>query len=382
MKAAVLCPGPSLTTTWTEPHQYDLVVGVNRACQHTECAYVVAMDKETVAELAPLGNPTVVTTLQSHELARSKAKLLNIADVKNWFRQSGTFHFSATNAVITAAYLGATDIDVYGADMHGTADFDGIELERFRRSDARWQRERSLFGRIVTLLAQRGVTVTRVLPMRPEATRTEIVSYYTHSYAGIARDHLLASLSRLGILAHVDELPDADTWQRGTFAKASVIRDAYVALWPKSVLWLDADACVHRDPRPYFDHLTPQYDVSAFWHHNAYCSGTLWFAGGREHVRQLLDDWVAACDAVESGYSGSDQDVLTSIIDDRVVIDALPLAYIWIDDIFRRSYGPLPDDAIFVSHHQASRATDKSRSPSRLKPIPPHDPISDMLSGR
>ena len=65
-----------------------------------------------------------------------------------------------TAAIVYAAFKGATEIDVYGADWEGTADFDGVQGGK-NRSEDRWREERGIFGALQVVLKQRGCEVTR-----------------------------------------------------------------------------------------------------------------------------------------------------------------------------------------------------------------------------
>jgi hypothetical protein len=69
--------------------------------------------------------------------------------------------YSATIALIYAAFRGATDIEVFGADWKGEEDFDGVKAGE-RRSEIRWNQEAKLWGTICKWLADHNVQVRRI----------------------------------------------------------------------------------------------------------------------------------------------------------------------------------------------------------------------------
>lgn len=64
-------------------------------------------------------------------------------------------------AVLLAFSLGATTIDVYGADWTGTRDYDGVEAGENRTPD-RWDAERHDWDILTAWLNERGVIARRV----------------------------------------------------------------------------------------------------------------------------------------------------------------------------------------------------------------------------
>jgi hypothetical protein len=78
-------------------------------------------------------------------------------DTESWW--SGYTVFAA---IWLAADLGATEIEVWGADMGGTQDFAGSdEVTLGARDKIRWERERLFWGRAEDALAAQGRTLKR-----------------------------------------------------------------------------------------------------------------------------------------------------------------------------------------------------------------------------
>ena len=169
-KACVLCPGPSLTRTFSEDMagEYDLVLGVNRVAQMFECDFWVVLDAYTFGMTEVRGCPVIVTgakqyetmcvgypDAQKHEHLDHKKIKVPIMEVP--WRSKGLL-----TAVIVAYSKGAKVIDCYGVDLKGTADFDGKTFDRQMRSANRWRKERKKLARLTRALARLGTVVTRV----------------------------------------------------------------------------------------------------------------------------------------------------------------------------------------------------------------------------
>jgi hypothetical protein len=170
MHAIILCPGPSLATY--AAHSADLVIGVNRAALAHECNVWATLDYPMIRDNADklLGRPNLLTRRQTLiDIARRPARLQRFAEVRMVDDLDdfcpptlGYGRFSSAAALIYAAERGATQIDVYGADWAGTADFDGVNAGE-NRGAARWQAEAELWlGHLVPWLAHRGVKVNRL----------------------------------------------------------------------------------------------------------------------------------------------------------------------------------------------------------------------------
>lgn len=168
MKAAVLCPGPSLIE-FRGGTGYGAVIGVNRAAAYTPCDWWVICDEQTFAMCVPLGSPSVVCDQDC--LARLLRKYPRSADYAwldrehDWPPRKGPcrwWRFSATSALVLAARLGATHVDCYGVDWRGACDWDGYTHSGQCRTVTRWADERQVWQSTVDTLAERGVTVERI----------------------------------------------------------------------------------------------------------------------------------------------------------------------------------------------------------------------------
>jgi len=171
MRAAVLCPGPSLAA-FADRGGYDLRIGVNRAVGLYRCDYWAMLDQRTWELVNPVGRPVIIcdrghyvhlrarypTARHHHNLAvETIAETLPHKPVK-WHT------WSMTAAIAAAHFLGARTIEVWGADWSGADDFDDYHDEFQNRTDERWARERKLFCEIQLWLGTAGTNVRRNQP--------------------------------------------------------------------------------------------------------------------------------------------------------------------------------------------------------------------------
>ncbi|GAH27881.1 unnamed protein product, partial [marine sediment metagenome] len=63
--------------------------------------------------------------------------------------------------LVAAFHCKAQEIECWGVDWEGKADFDGFGHSKMKRNDARWASERAQWGRLVQALEKRGIRVTR-----------------------------------------------------------------------------------------------------------------------------------------------------------------------------------------------------------------------------
>lgn len=173
--AAILCPGSSLRNfPAAATGEYDFIIGVNRAVAHHPCDYWLFKDAYTATLCTPAGNPILVSghgqLIRLGRMARTLPSLRGFQtldyeplELGGVFRAYSTWkRFSSTLAVALAEFLGAAVIDVYGADLRGSADWDGTANEKQRRSETRWNLERDIFLRMTELLDSAGVTLRRI----------------------------------------------------------------------------------------------------------------------------------------------------------------------------------------------------------------------------
>lgn len=165
MKAALLCPGPSLAEYRHGDHA--IIAGVNRAVSVAPCDFWVLLDDRPFHSAAPIGEPCIVTSGAIHRrLCRKqliqatrpfidRSQLVVESDMP-WGR------FSSTNALILLENLGATSIDCFGVDMAGTLDWDSFGHAQDKRDEKRWNEEAGLWKNMTDYLASRGCEVTRM----------------------------------------------------------------------------------------------------------------------------------------------------------------------------------------------------------------------------
>lgn len=166
MTTAILCPGPSLLKTFSG-HK-GLTIGVNRAATVFSCDIWAALDFPLIVSQRQhvLGTSAVMTcreTRRSLECRKIQYSWHIVEDLFDYCPHSMRYcGFSATSALILAAKLGATQINVYGADWTDAPDFDGYSHPGMTRNETRWNNERKIWGDVSQWLADRGVTVKRI----------------------------------------------------------------------------------------------------------------------------------------------------------------------------------------------------------------------------
>ncbi len=174
MKAIVLSPGPSLTATF-HGDRADLLIGVNRAATRYLCDVWVCGDLPLILQedLNVIGAPLLVAYGVSLDNLRDRAwkwrgeQFAWTPIAESWLHTSVVNWpwCSFCSAIVYAAYRGAKEITVYGADWEGTADFDGTQAGK-NRSEDRWKYERQLFKDLSVILKDKcGCEVRRVQPV-------------------------------------------------------------------------------------------------------------------------------------------------------------------------------------------------------------------------
>jgi hypothetical protein len=164
MKASLLCPGPSLGTYTADAFdEYPLRIGVNRAVTRFACHWWAALDAPVVHKhgAEAVGKPRVFT------LASRASELVGwqVATLESLERYCPAItrwgSFTAPAALVLAGSLGATQIDVFGADWTNQPDFDGHNDPDAYRDENRWGRERVLWSKVCEFLLAAGVSVVR-----------------------------------------------------------------------------------------------------------------------------------------------------------------------------------------------------------------------------
>lgn len=155
MNATLLCPGPSLER-YDPMDRSGWVVGVNRAATVHACDVWAATDWPLVLKYRPMGQPALLTIKASREALERKGEAWPhlvithcgmAGEVVTNAKHPWT-SFSATAALYYLGWMGVERIDVYGADMAGELDWDGVKGGT-GRNDNRWARERVIWDDLV-----------------------------------------------------------------------------------------------------------------------------------------------------------------------------------------------------------------------------------------
>lgn len=123
----------------------DLSIGVNRAAMAFAVDWFAASDYPMVRNHLDVlaGNPSLLTLRQTaFDLRNRLSRFPKVRIAEDLTMPSGLkYPKTMMLAALLAVALGATAIDVYGADWAGTRDYDGAEAGE-NRSDQRWAAER------------------------------------------------------------------------------------------------------------------------------------------------------------------------------------------------------------------------------------------------
>lgn len=156
MNAVLLCPGPSLANLYSVP-KCDLSIAVNRACLRFDADWGAILDCTLLKEIAI--RPPKLLTRREHWPRYTQSPGLAVEDTGCPIARYDLF--TAPAALALAGYLGATTIDVYGADWTDEADFDGVRASETRRDAERWAMEIPIWNRVADWLRGKGCEVTR-----------------------------------------------------------------------------------------------------------------------------------------------------------------------------------------------------------------------------
>ncbi len=171
MKAAILAPGPSLSLL-DAPPAADILIGVNRAILRFPCQWLAAMDYTTLKQLHREGATMPSLFTREATWANVKHKFGPFPQfittdqiaipVPRWALKT------APAALVLAAHLGASEIEVFGADWAVDApDYDGFLIDGTERDQKRWDDEAAIWNDVVVYLAERGVKTCRHIAASP-----------------------------------------------------------------------------------------------------------------------------------------------------------------------------------------------------------------------
>ena len=195
MKVAILSCGPSVGLFQQFSKPYDLVMGINDVVTDFNVDWWVFKDANIFADYTPSTLPEGICSLGTLEgthypdldengglthrdflpenvSLRKRVAYRNIGDWEfNGFRGMGNKspdiwkRWTITTALMLAYQFGATEIDIYGADMKGDANYAGRTGRRDTdRDDNRWEHERESLAFVTGWLEERGISVVRMKP--------------------------------------------------------------------------------------------------------------------------------------------------------------------------------------------------------------------------
>lgn len=169
MRAAILCPGPTLQHSWPWPAMaFDVRIAVNRAILHEPASEWWAAADWPMLQ-STLAKPSVGICTQDDParmlrggslipVVRMPPQILAWSDLPNKYPG-----YSTLSAFGLAEHLGATEIYLFGDDKMGTRDFDGAMAGLNRGAD-RWTKEWDLQKKTTTRLITAGIRVFEVRP--------------------------------------------------------------------------------------------------------------------------------------------------------------------------------------------------------------------------
>lgn len=176
MRIAILCPGQSLSIVPANarPLACNLIIGVNRAVMYRICDWWTFTDSPMYLNehVYPKGTPRVFTTASAIAAIKSietnptlhhyQPMPFDVA-IPACPLDTGWSVYSATAALVLAAHLGASSIDVFGADWTPEEpDWDGVNIAG-NRSAHRFESERVIWNNVTTYLHAQGINVKRIM---------------------------------------------------------------------------------------------------------------------------------------------------------------------------------------------------------------------------
>lgn len=181
------------------------------------------------------------------------------------------------------------------------------------------------------------------------------VSFYTPDYAECAV-RLRASLERFKLDHWIEPMVDTGRWVANCAQKPVFIRKMLDQHPDRSIVWLDADAEVLKDPELFNTLKWPDIGVCRYvWkkaRKSEVLSGTLWFKN--DHIsRDITDAWTKT---QQDNPDQWDQFSLDRTLQrlSHVLVWWMPFEYCYIHDFHRQEH---PDSEPIIIHYQKSRET-------------------------
>lgn len=186
-----------------------------------------------------------------------------------------------------------------------------------------------------------------------------VVAFYTENTMYEQEvQHLISSLNKFKLEMDIVAIPTQGSWQENTQFKAYFIKQMLIKHFPKSVLYLDADARVQQYPA-LFDAV--DFDVGVAYRENVELLSSTMFFSNNGKVFELIERWIRGCISNPTVW---DQQVFQYLLheksqDLRLKIRRLPPTYCQIFDLMKH------EGEAVIEQFQASR---RSRASERQEP--------------
>jgi hypothetical protein len=281
MRCALLCPGPSLADRLDAVFAaYPLRVAVNRAVLRYPCSAWVALDWKSITLIDPPNPVPLYTDRVARETLKGRWPRLDEFEIHEIEHRG----LSAVSALHVAHSLGATSIDVYGADWTQAPD------------STAW----NWLGPCATTpggnarpCCGRRRSTRSGYRSRGNALSPLFVSYFTFGtqYEQEVRA-LEVTLREFGLEHRIEGRENRGDWRLNCAQKADFIWDMMKAHPGRPIVWVDADARIMSRP-VLFDEL--DCDVAYHLRHGVeLLSGTVYF-GPTAPAQELVMRWIEAC---------------------------------------------------------------------------------------
>lgn len=169
-EAHIICPGPSLPSTYTGKHRIDPAVriAVNRGLNFLpDSDWLVCGDRETFSQLSLFDLQKGIVGLNSDRDVIDKDPCALALSWIGWHDLPGfvvgEINWGIQVALLTAAHLGCKIVHVFGCDQVGDEEYNGPN-KLSTRTPERWERERADTMRTVAAIGTRGTYVCFHLP--------------------------------------------------------------------------------------------------------------------------------------------------------------------------------------------------------------------------
>lgn len=183
----------------------------------------------------------------------------------------------------------------------------------------------------------------------------KVIGFYTDDPLYSSHAKLMqASLQRFGVEPYLEAV-NADEWQKIIAFKPEFIQRACQKFPDEPVLYIDADAFVHKDIRVDFADIKDDIAVHYF-EDKELASGTL-FINSTPAARSLIDEWVSKMRQTPELW---DQKVLEDLVkewegQEKLSVKKLGPEYTYIFDLTPKRYSNENLGKPIIEHLQASR---------------------------